>query len=99
MEALVRELETQGTTQTTARTEGQRLLCLPLAEGTGPQNRRVVVRDLFQQHYKDLLRHARRHIHQDELAGEIPRDALDPKDIVDEVARKAMAKVNDGPNG
>ena len=45
------------------------------------------------------MRHARRHILQDELAGEIPRGALDPKDIVDEVARKAMAKVNDGPNG
>ena len=109
LEALLRELEKlqskKRSEQSWKRKERRKLLheqangfsTLPLAKGTGPQNRREVVRDLFQQHYKDLLRHARRHIHQDELAGEIPRGALDPKDIVDEVARKVMAKVDAGP--
>ena len=45
------------------------------------------------------MRHARRQIHQDELAGEIPKGALDPKDIVDEVASKAMTKKDAGPKG
>jgi RNA polymerase sigma factor (sigma-70 family) len=112
MEALLRELEMLQSKlrgeQFWKRKERRKLLhelkasgfdALPLAKGSGPQNRRDVVRDLFQQHYKDLLRHARRHILQDELAGEIPRGALDPKDIVDEVVRKAMAKVDEGPKG
>lgn len=112
LEALLRELEKLQSKlrdeESWKRKERHKLLhelkasgfsALPLAKGTGPQNRREVVRDLLQQHYRDLLRHARRHIHQDELAGEIPKGTLDAKDIVDEVARKAMAKFDAGPKG
>jgi hypothetical protein len=49
----------------------------PQIEGTGPQKYRDVVRELFQRHYKELLRHARRHIGHDELAGGIPTNALE----------------------
>jgi ribosomal subunit interface protein len=64
----------------------------PQGEGAGPQKYEDVVRDLFQQHYRELLRHARRHIRYDELAGDIPRNSLDARDIVDEVARQVIAK-------
>jgi ribosomal subunit interface protein len=69
----------------------------PMDEGAGPQKHEEVVRDLFQQHYKELLRHARRQIHQDELAGEIPEGALDPRDVVNEVAGKAMTHTEERP--
>jgi ribosomal subunit interface protein len=64
----------------------------PQGEGAGPQKYEDVVRDLFQQHYRELLRHARRHIRYDELAGDIPRNSLDARDIVDEVARQVITK-------
>ena len=71
----------------------------PQTEGTGPQKYKDVVRELFQRHYKELLRHARRHIGHDELAGEIPTNALEAPDIVDEVARRAMTKAAERPKG
>jgi ribosomal subunit interface protein len=71
----------------------------PMDEGAGPQKHEEVVRDLFQQHYQELLRHARRHIHHDELAGELPAGALDPRDVVDEVAVKAMTQTARRPEG
>jgi ribosomal subunit interface protein len=71
----------------------------PQTEGTGPQKYRDVVRELFQRHYKELLRHARRHIGHDELAGEIPTNALEARDLVDEVARRAMTKAVERPKG
>jgi ribosomal subunit interface protein len=71
----------------------------PQTEGTGPQKYRDVVRELFQRHYKELLRHARRHIGHDELAGEIPTNALEARDLVDEVARRAMTKAAERPKG
>src|SRR2546425_10332233 len=55
----------------------------PMAEGTGPQELKDVAREFFQQHYSQLVRHARRHIRQDELAGVIPTGALDAREIVD----------------
>jgi len=64
----------------------------PQGEGVGPQKYEDVVRDLFQQHYGELLRHARKHIRYDELAGDIPRNSLDARDIVDEVARQVITK-------
>ena len=71
----------------------------PQAEETGPQRYQDVVRDLFQQHYRELLRHARRHIHHDELAGDLPKGAVDPREVVDEAARKAMTKASQKPKG
>jgi len=69
----------------------------PQGEGAGPQTRKEVVRDLFQQHYKEFLRHVRRHILQDELAGDLPKDAVNPRDVLNEVARRAETKANEGP--
>ncbi|HEX3625263.1 MAG TPA: sigma-70 family RNA polymerase sigma factor [Verrucomicrobiae bacterium] len=71
----------------------------PQPEGTGPKKYGDVVRDLFQQHYPELLRHIRRHIHQNELANDIPRNSLDARDTLDEVARRVIAKVAQRPKG
>jgi ribosomal subunit interface protein len=66
-------------------------------EGEGPQTRDEVVREFFQQHDKEFLRHVRRHILQDELAGDLPKDAVNPRDVLNEVARRAEAKADKGP--
>jgi RNA polymerase sigma factor (sigma-70 family) len=68
-----------------------------MAEGTGPQKPEDVIREFFQSHYTKLLRHAGHHIRHDELAGDIPKGALDARDIVDEVARQAEAKAGAKP--
>jgi RNA polymerase sigma factor (sigma-70 family) len=69
----------------------------PQGKGTGPQQPADVLREVVQDRSKELLRHARRHIRHDELAGDIPKKALDPRDIVDEVVRRALAKSAEGP--
>ncbi len=61
-------------------------------KGAGPQELREGVREILEQHYNRLVRHARRHLRHDELAGDIPRGLLDARDIVDEVARQAAAE-------
>ena len=66
-------------------------------EGEGPQTHKEVVRELFQQHNKEFLRHVRRHILQDELAGDLPKDAVKARDVLNEVARRAEAKADKGP--
>ena len=69
----------------------------PQDKGQGPQTHKEVVRELFQQHDKEFLRHVRRHILQDELAGDLPKDAVNPRDVLNEVARRAEAKADKGP--
>ena len=69
----------------------------PQDKGKGPQTHKEVVRELFQQHDKEFLRHVRRHILQDELAGDLPKDAVNPRDVLNEVARRAEAKADKGP--
>ena len=69
----------------------------PQNEGEGPQMHKAVVRELFEQHYKEFLRHVRRHILQGELAGELPRDAVKARDVLKEVARRVEAKADKGP--
>ena len=54
-------------------------------------------RELFRQHSNEFLRHVRRHILQDELAGDLPKDAVNPRDVLNEVARRAEAKADKGP--
>jgi RNA polymerase sigma factor (sigma-70 family) len=46
---------------------------------------------------REFLRHVRRHILQDELAGDLPKDAVNPRDVLNEVARRAEAKADKGP--
>ncbi|MDB6064691.1 MAG: putative sigma 54 modulation protein/ribosomal protein [Pedosphaera sp.] len=69
----------------------------PMAEGAGPQKLEDMVRELFQKQYNAMLRHARRDIRYDELAGDLPAGAVDPRDIVDEAARQAEAKAGAKP--
>jgi RNA polymerase sigma factor (sigma-70 family) len=69
----------------------------PQPEGTGPQNFEDVVHDLFKRHYNALVNHARRDLRYDELADNLPHDAIDPRTIVDEVARQAEADATHKP--
>jgi ribosomal subunit interface protein len=69
----------------------------PQAEGAGPQNLSDVIRELLAAHYKRLLRYVRRQLWHDITAGEIPRDAMDPRAVVDEVARRALAEPRKKP--
>ena len=69
----------------------------PEKQGEGPQTRKEVVRELFRQHDKEFLRHARRHILHDERAGDLPKDAIKPRDVLNEAMRRAMAKADEGP--
>jgi ribosomal subunit interface protein len=69
----------------------------PQREGEGPQDHREVVHELFRQHDKELLRHARRHLLNDELAGDLPNDAVSPRDVLKEVERRAVAGADEGP--
>jgi ribosomal subunit interface protein len=64
----------------------------PLPAGAGPQKPEDLLRDLLQQHYPRLVRHARRLIKHDEAQRQIPRDALDPSEVVDETVRRAIAQ-------
>lgn len=71
----------------------------PQAEGSGPQNLSDVIRELLATHYKRLLRYARRQLWHDITAGEVPRDAIDPRAVVDEAARRALAEPQKKPAG
>lgn len=59
-------------------------------ERQGPRDTADVVADFLRRHYERLLRHARRHVRHDELCGEIPVGAIDPRGVVDEVVRRLM---------
>lgn len=69
----------------------------PQARGEGPQEHKDIVRELFRHHYKELLRHARRHILQDEQAGDLPKEKVSARDVLNEVERRATAKADEGP--
>jgi len=71
----------------------------PQPEGKGPQNLTDVIRDLLEAHYLRLLRYVRRQLWHDVTAGDIPRDAIDPRAVVDEVARRALAEPHEKPEG
>ncbi len=55
------------------------------------------VSDLFQQHYDRFVEHVRRHLRDDELTEEIPRGAIDPRDIVEEAACQAATRAGQKP--
>jgi len=71
----------------------------PQPEGVGPRNPGDVIRELLGSNYKRLLRYVRRQLWHDTTAGEIPRDAIDPRAVVDEVARRALAEPQKKPDG
>lgn len=69
----------------------------PQAEGTGPQNLSDVIRELLEANYSRLLRYVRRQLWHDVTAGDVPGDAIDPRAVVDEVARRALAEPHRKP--
>jgi ribosomal subunit interface protein len=71
----------------------------PQPEGTGPQNLGDVIGELLETHYSRLLRYVRRQLWHDITAGEVPRDAIDPRAVADEVARRALSEPQQKPNG
>jgi ribosomal subunit interface protein len=62
----------------------------PQPEGEGPQNMGDVIRALLAEHYQRLLRFVRRQLWHDITAGELAPGAIDPRAVVDEVARRAL---------
>lgn len=69
----------------------------PQPDGEGPQNLGEVVRALLAQHYPRLLRYVRRQLWHDITAGELPPNAIDPRAVVDEVARRALSELSRKP--
>jgi len=63
----------------------------PQAEGMGPQSETDVVGDLLKQHSQRLLRYVRRHLWHVTTTSELPAGAIDAREVVDEVARRALA--------
>jgi ribosomal subunit interface protein len=71
----------------------------PQPEGEGPQNLGDVIRALLGAHHARLLRYVRRQLWHDITAGELPPNAIDPRAVVDEVARRALAEARKKPPG
>ena len=69
----------------------------PQAEGTGPQSDADVVRDLLNQHGQRLLRYVRRNLWHVMTTSELPAGAIDPRAVVDEVARRALTAPEQKP--
>ena len=57
----------------------------------GPQTHADMVSELLRVHNNQLLAHVRREVRIAELAGDLPRGMVDPRDIVDEAARICLA--------
>lgn len=64
---------------------------VPQAEGEGPQSFQDVLRALLEANHRRLLRFVRRQLWHEVAAGELPAGAIDPRAVVDEVARQALA--------
>jgi ribosome-associated translation inhibitor RaiA/DNA-directed RNA polymerase specialized sigma24 family protein len=64
---------------------------LPLAKGTKPQTKSDLIAEVLAANYGRLLRFVNRQINEYIVAGTIPDDAIDPRDIVDQVAEEAIS--------
>jgi ribosomal subunit interface protein len=69
----------------------------PQPEGEGPQDLSDVIRAWLAEHYARLLRYVRRQLWHDITAGEVPAGAIDPRAVVDEVARQALRQPDKKP--
>jgi ribosomal subunit interface protein len=63
----------------------------------GPQTHADMVSELLRVHNNQLLAHVRREVRIAELAGDLPRGMVDPRDIVDEAARICLAHSDSKP--
>jgi ribosome-associated translation inhibitor RaiA/DNA-directed RNA polymerase specialized sigma24 family protein len=64
---------------------------LPLAEGVAPQSHADLVSEVLEANYERLLRFVNRQLSEHIAAGTIPEDAIDPRDIVDQVAEEVLS--------
>jgi ribosomal subunit interface protein len=71
--------------------KAMRFAAEPQPAGTGPQTLADTVSALLQAEHSRLLSYVRRQLRRDDLAGDIPRCAIDARAVVDEVARQALA--------
>lgn len=62
----------------------------PQPAGVGPQTLADTVSTLLQAEHSRLLNYVRRQLRRDELCGDVPHGAIDPRAVVDEVARQAL---------
>ncbi len=76
------ERHTAGTTRFSAE---------PQPAGAGPQTLADSVSALLQEEHSRLVSYIRRQLRRDELAGEIVRGVIDPRAVVDEIARQALS--------
>ncbi|RME93218.1 MAG: sigma-70 family RNA polymerase sigma factor [Verrucomicrobia bacterium] len=97
LEGLKAELRRDAAWKRRARRQQLRQLKLagfapaPQAEGEGPQSFQDVLRALVEANHRRLLRFVRRQLWHDVSSGEIPAGAIDPRAVVDEVVRQALA--------
>jgi DNA-directed RNA polymerase specialized sigma24 family protein/ribosome-associated translation inhibitor RaiA len=63
----------------------------------GPQTHADMVSELLRVHNNQLLAHVRREVRIAELAGDLPRGMVDPRDIVDEAAGTCLAHADSKP--
>ena len=70
----------------------------PMESGAGPQSQVDIVADLLAAHDEHLLAHARRGVRMAELSGELPRGAVEARDIVDEAARICLLHPEEKPD-
>jgi ribosomal subunit interface protein len=71
----------------------------PQPDGEGPQNLGEALRALLAEHYPRLLRYVRRQLWHDVTSGDVPPNAIDPRAVVDEVARRALTEPAKKPAG
>jgi ribosomal subunit interface protein len=70
----------------------------PMGPGRGPQDHADMIRELLQSHDRNLVAHVMREIRMAELTGDIPQNAVEARDIVDEVARVCLADTSRKPD-
>jgi DNA-directed RNA polymerase specialized sigma24 family protein len=62
----------------------------PLPEGTGPRRMRDLVVEVLKENYERLLGFVQRRVDELAMSGRVPRNAIDPRDIVDQVAQTVL---------
>ncbi len=83
--------------ETIGREEPTQFAARPQARSRESQSLPEVVSEMFQQHYSRLVRYAWRQLWRAELLGEIPRNAIDPRMVTDEVAKQVFLTADQKP--
>jgi len=70
---------------------------VPLAVGAKPQTQADLISEILEENYERLLRFVKRQINEYIVAGTVPEDAIDPRDIVDQLAQEALSNPDSKP--